>query len=166
MFIVLCFSWEIWRFHASLVCLLLDRSGCEFFQEQHEAVTQHQNYSQKITAGSRGRRRGEEENCVCMCGVCVWGGVLSTLTCTLLSLYRASFTACYATWVYAMCYRLVKYLSSLLCKLRVAGSCQSVLPRSPSPLPSSIFPLIYCMCAHTGNPDVTTNLCYSASACV
>lgn len=44
-----------------------------------------------------------------------------SLTCTPSSASWAVFTACYPTGVYVMCYRLVKYLSSLLCKLGMAS---------------------------------------------
>ncbi len=62
-----------------------------------------------------------------------------------------------------MCYRLVKYLSSLLCKLGMAGGCQLPLPlSSPSPAKLGLFSLPFTVCVLTGSPDVTTNLCDSA----
>lgn len=65
-----------------------------------------------------------------------------------------------------MCYRLVKYLSSLLCKLRMAGGCQSPLPLSCSPLPSFIYFSSHLLCVLTEYPDVTTSPCYSSAVCV
>ena len=130
-----------------MLCLRLRRTGCEchIIQDQHEALTQHQNNIQEITAGGftltqteRGewwwRRRRRWFNTVAVAPRYHYPPPPhpSPVTCTLLSASRALFSARYATGVYAMCYRLVKYLSSLLCKLWMAGGCQLPLPPSLS----------------------------------
>lgn len=88
---------------------------------------QHQNNVLKITAGSSAQTQtGRGCDTVDVTSQNITPSS-SSLTCTMLSASRALFTDCYPTGVYAMCYKLVKYLSSFLCKLRMACTCQLLL---------------------------------------
>lgn len=128
-----------------------------------EAVMQHQDNIQTVTAGGLHREGGGRGG---------WGGEhaptlppspripSSLLTCTPSTTSRTLFIACYATWVCAMCHRLVKYLSGSLCKRGVAGGCHSPVPRPhPTPPPAKLH-LIFLPCALGEYPYVTANPCY------
>lgn len=127
---------------------------------------QHQNNVLRITAGSSAQTQtGRGCDTVDVTSQNITPSS-SSLTCTMLSASRALFTDCYPTGVYAMCYKLVKYLSSFLCKLRMACTCQLLLSLLYL-LPSSIYFSSYLltMCVFTGYPDVTTRSSNSAAVC-